>query len=171
MTLRRIGGALIAVGLLATPALAQTSETNSSNTPSSTTGSAPGSVHPPMAMTGTNTNATGSHTSGSGSSLMGERLEMTHGGYLSSKLVGATVYNDQKQDIGSIDNLIVGANGQISTAVISVGGFLGVGSKLVDVPFSRLQFRQDGKTTASEVILPNATEASLKSMQAFTYKS
>jgi len=145
MSLRHFGAALLAAGLLATPALAQAPQT-----------------------------ASGSPTNGTstGSSLMGDRIQVTHGGYLSSKLVGATVYNDQKQSIGSIDNLIVGSDGKISSAVISVGGFLGAGSTLVDVPFSRLQFQQDGNNSnGREVVLPNASQQSLKSMQDFTYNS
>jgi hypothetical protein len=144
MSLRHFGAALLATGLLATPALAQAPQTSSTST----------------------TNGTST-----GSSLMGDRIQVTHGGYLSSKLVGATVYNDQKQSIGSIDNLIVGSDGKISSAVISVGGFLGVGSKLVGVPFSQLQFQQDGNGNGREVVLPNASQQSLKSMQDFTYNS
>src|SRR5437868_7700317 len=48
------------------------------------------------------------------------RLQQTHGGWRSSRIVGATVYNDN-QSIGTIDDLIVGQDGKISTAVVSVG--------------------------------------------------
>ena len=37
------------------------------------------------------------------------------------------------------------------TAVISVGGFLGMGSKLVSVPFDRLQIGKD------KIVMPGAT--------------
>ncbi len=153
MSIRTLGAGIVALGLLATPVLAQT---------------------PQPANNGVNNSATNNSSTSSssmGSSLMGDRIELTHGGLLSSKLVGADVYNDQNQSIGSIDNLIVGTDGQISSAVISVGGFLGVGSKLVDVPFSRLQFKQDGNGNGRKVLLPNATQASLKSMESFSYSS
>jgi sporulation protein YlmC with PRC-barrel domain len=152
MSLRELGGALLAIGLLATPAMAQTNQTNSNTNSNDTT---------------SNSTSMGGLTKG----MMSDRVQMTHGGYLSSKLVGATVYNDQKQSIGEIDNLIVDKNGEVSSAIISVGGFLGVGSKLVEVPFSRLQFQQDGNGNGREVILPNASQASLKSMQNFSYNS
>jgi hypothetical protein len=70
------------------------------------------------------------------------RLQKTDGGWRSSRIVGATVYNDSDQSIGKIDDLIVGQDGKITTAVISVGGFLGIGSKLVRVPYDELRFEE-----------------------------
>ncbi len=71
-------------------------------------------------------------------------LQKTHGGWRSTQLVGATVYSDkgQDQDIGTINDLIVGSDGKITEAVISVGGFLGIGSKLVGVPYDQLRFEE-----------------------------
>jgi hypothetical protein len=70
------------------------------------------------------------------------RLQKTDGGWRSSRIVGATVYNDTDQSIGKVDDLIVGQDGRISAAVISVGGFLGIGSKLVKVPYDQLRFEE-----------------------------
>lgn len=77
------------------------------------------------------------------------RLQRTHGGWRSSQIAGATVYNDRDERIGSVDDLIVGQDGRISEAVLSVGGFLGIGAKLVAVPYERLRFeeRSDDRTT------------------------
>ena len=47
------------------------------------------------------------------------------------------------------------------TAVISVGGFLGMGSKLVSVPFDRLQIGKD------KIVMPGATKTSLQSMPTY----
>ena len=47
-----------------------------------------------------------------------------------SKVVGASVYNDQNQSVGSIDDMLMGdRDHKAATVVISVGGFLGMGSK------------------------------------------
>jgi hypothetical protein len=46
-------------------------------------------------------------------------------------------------------------------AVLSVGGFLGVGSRLVAVPFPDLQVETD------RVVLPGATKVSLENLSAF----
>ncbi len=70
------------------------------------------------------------------------RLEMTHGGWRASKIVGASVYNDQHNSIGDIDDLIIDQSGKVTEAVVSVGGFLGIGTKLVGVPFDQLRFEK-----------------------------
>ncbi len=83
-----------------------------------------------------------------------------------SKLVGASVYNDQNQSIGSIDDVLMSdANHKADMAVISVGGFLGIGSKLVSVPFDQIKI-QDNK-----VVMPGATKASLENMPGYNYKA
>jgi len=78
-------------------------------------------------------------TSSGGSAPSGS-LEMSHGKWRSSELVGATVYNDEGKSIGTISDLLIGSDGQVSQAILSVGGFLGIGSKLVAEPFSKLKF-------------------------------
>ena len=63
-----------------------------------------------------------------------------HGTWRSSKLVGLNVYNDTNDKLGSINDLLLDKNGTIKAAVIGVGGFLGVGERLVAVPFDKLKF-------------------------------
>src|SRR6185437_16277572 len=62
------------------------------------------------------------------------------GDWRTSKVVGLNVYNDNNESIGSIDDLLTDKSGNIKVAVISVGGFLGVGSHLVAVPFDKIKF-------------------------------
>jgi hypothetical protein len=76
-------------------------------------------------------------------------------------LIGTTVYNDQKQTIGTISDLLVDKENKVIKAVLSVGGFLGVGSRLVAVPFPDLQVETD------RVVLPGATKVSLENLSAF----
>ena len=63
-----------------------------------------------------------------------------HGTWRSSKLVGLNVYNDTNDKLGSISDLLLDKNGAVKAAVIGVGGFLGVGERLVAVPFEKLKF-------------------------------
>ena len=86
-------------------------------------------------------------------------------GYRTSKVVGSTVVNEVNETVGTIDDLIVTANEKVPFAVLSVGGFLGMGSKYVVVPFSSLQV-QDKK-----MVLPGATKESLKSLPDFKYSN
>ena len=62
------------------------------------------------------------------------------GDWRASKVVGLNVYNAQNENVGSINDLLVDKSGNIKAAVISVGGFLGMGARLVAVPFDKMKF-------------------------------
>ena len=62
------------------------------------------------------------------------------GDWRASKVVGLYVYNDNNQNIGSINDLLTDRSGNIKAVVIGVGGFLGVGTHLVAVPFDKIKF-------------------------------
>jgi sporulation protein YlmC with PRC-barrel domain len=57
-----------------------------------------------------------------------------------SKIVGLYVYNDKNETVGSINEILMDKSGNIKAAVLSVGGFLGMGSHYVAVPFDHLKF-------------------------------
>jgi hypothetical protein len=79
----------------------------------------------------------------------------------SSKLVGMAVYNRANERVGDINDLILGPDGKIANAVIGVGGFLGIGEKLVAVDFSELQLNRDADGKMRATI--NSTKESLES--------
>jgi hypothetical protein len=85
------------------------------------------------------------------------------GGYRASKVIGAAVDNAQNQQIGTVDDIVLDGQNKAAFAVISVGGFLGVGGKLVALPYGDLQ-RDNGK-----VVYPNGTKEALGQMPSFTY--
>jgi sporulation protein YlmC with PRC-barrel domain len=62
------------------------------------------------------------------------------GDWRASKMDGLKVYNDQNEDIGSISDLLMDKSGNIKAAVVGVGGFLGMGSRLVAIPFDKIKF-------------------------------
>jgi hypothetical protein len=86
-------------------------------------------------------------------------------GYRVSKVVGSTVVNEANETVGTIDDLIVTPSEQVPFAVLSVGGFLGMGTKYVVVPYNALKI-QDKK-----MVLPGATKDSLKALPEFKYAS
>lgn len=58
-----------------------------------------------------------------------------------ANLEGAAVYGADDDKVGTVDHLHgIGAN---STAIIDVGGFLGIGAKPVAVPLADLDFMRD----------------------------
>jgi sporulation protein YlmC with PRC-barrel domain len=62
--------------------------------------------------------------------------------WLASDIYKAAVYDTDSNKIGDIDDLVLDSSGQIKTAVIGVGGFLGIGQKNVAVPFNELKVMQ-----------------------------
>src|SRR5262249_36599480 len=63
-----------------------------------------------------------------------------HGDWRASKVVGLNVYNEKNENVGSINDLLMDKSGAIKAAVISVGGFLGMGARLVAVPYDKIKF-------------------------------
>jgi hypothetical protein len=86
-------------------------------------------------------------------------------GYRTSKVVGSTVVNEANETVGTIDDLIVTPSEKVPFAVLSVGGFLGMGTKYVVVPFSSLQVKD------KRMLLPGATKDSLKALPEFKYST
>ena len=86
-------------------------------------------------------------------------------GYRTSKVVGSTVVNEANETVGTVDDLIVTSTEKVPFAVLSVGGFLGMGSKYVVVPFSSLQVKN------KQMVLPGATKDSLKALPEFKYNT
>jgi hypothetical protein len=84
-------------------------------------------------------------------------------GYRASKVIGSSVLNDANETIGKIDDLLVSPDGKQPYAVLSIGGFLGVGTHLVVVPYETLKFPD------KKVILPGGTKEGLKMLPEFKY--
>lgn len=86
---------------------------------------------------------------------------------LSSKITGSHVKNLQNEDIGTIDNLIVNPEtGRLRFAVLSVGGFLGIGDTNVVVPWTALNFETTSIGGNPAYVL-NTTKDKLKSAPRF----
>ncbi|SHK04899.1 PRC-barrel domain-containing protein [Bradyrhizobium lablabi] len=62
------------------------------------------------------------------------------GDWRGSKIIGLNVYNDNNENLGSINELLMDKNGKVQGIVLSVGGFLGMGSHLVAVPYEKVKF-------------------------------
>ena len=56
------------------------------------------------------------------------------------KMIGLDVYNQNNEKLGDISELLTDPTGKIQTAILGVGGFLGVGERLVAVSFDQLKF-------------------------------
>ena len=61
--------------------------------------------------------------------------------WLARVFIGQAVHNVAGETVGDINDLVFDRKGQISTAVIGVGGFLSMGEKSVGVPFGSLTYK------------------------------
>lgn len=71
------------------------------------------------------------------------------GNWRTSKVVGLSVYNEANESLGSINDLLTDKQGNIKAVVIGVGGFLGVGERLIAVPFDKIKFVNEPVATAA----------------------
>jgi sporulation protein YlmC with PRC-barrel domain len=78
------------------------------------------------------------------SAAFAENSEATYkGDWRASKVIGLNVYNDQNQNVGSINDLLMDKSGAVKGAVLSVGGFLGMGSRYIAIPYEKLKFSEE----------------------------
>lgn len=115
-----------------------------------TTGAAPAAT----------TTATGAPTLG----MAVDSMRLTDG-RRASRIIGTNIYNENNETIGEVDDLIFSSTGGQPVAIISVGGFLGIGARLVAVPYERLVHN----TERNRWVLTGATRDSLQTLPAFTY--
>lgn len=102
-----------------------------------------------------------------GSSILGVEVKVLKSmasGYRASKLLGSDIYNDQGEKIGKVDDFLVGSDNNVSVAIVSVGGFLGIGAKLVAVPAGSFESNDNGQT-----VLPGANKKELMKLPEFHY--
>ena len=87
--------------------------------------------------------------------------------WLASDIYKADVYDNAEDKIGVVTDLILDS-GNVTTAVVGVGGFLGAGKKDVAVPFKDLKVvSRDGK----DWLVLNQTKEELKMAPAYDKKN
>jgi sporulation protein YlmC with PRC-barrel domain len=70
----------------------------------------------------------------------------------SDKVEGTAVYNRQGERLGSVYNFMVDKrSGQVAYAVLSFGGFLGVGDKLFAIPWTAMRLDEERKCFVLDV--------------------
>jgi sporulation protein YlmC with PRC-barrel domain len=89
------------------------------------------------------------------------------GGSRISKLLGSSVFNDQNEKVGTLDDLIMKDGNKVVMAVVSVGGFLGIGNKLVAIPYDQLRLEEN--KDEQKVTMPGGSKDVLNAMPTFTY--
>jgi len=69
--------------------------------------------------------------------------------FRASKLIGSAVYDAKGESVGDVADLIVDRDGHVPAVVISVGGFLGIGNKLIAIPMDGVKFGENDRLTVN----------------------
>jgi sporulation protein YlmC with PRC-barrel domain len=110
--------------------------------------------------------ATGPARPQAGVTLVKVDLSVVAKGYRMTKLIGSSVINDKNEKIGTIDDVVADKDKkQLNFAVLQVGGFLGLGGRLVVVPYDSLVIDDTGQ----KITLPGASKDELKKLSEFNY--
>lgn len=106
----------------------------------------------------------GSGMSGSSSQTgtMGSGSRM--GQAQAQELIGADVKNAQNETVGEIESVHLDQGGMVSNVIVSVGGFLGLGSRDVALSWNDLQVAEGGQS-----ITTTMTKEQLKNMPEYQY--
>lgn len=90
-------------------------------------------------------------------------VQTVSAGYRASKVIGSSVLNDANEAIGKIEDLLVSPDGKAPYAVLSIGGFLGMDTHLIVVPYDNL------KLVDNKIVLSSGTKDTLKMLPEFKY--
>jgi sporulation protein YlmC with PRC-barrel domain len=78
------------------------------------------------------------------------KSNVMYGVVSASKIIGEVVENRQKENLGKIHELVIDAKeGRVAYAVLSFGGFMGMGNKLFAMPWKAFEF----SSTENKLIL------------------
>jgi sporulation protein YlmC with PRC-barrel domain len=86
-------------------------------------------------------------------------------GYSANELIDETVMNERREQIGTIDDLVITRADDDSEAyaVLKVGDFVGFGGHLVAVPFTSLEVDEQN----DRIVLAGATREALKKLPVY----
>lgn len=87
------------------------------------------------------------------------------GEIMTYRLGGTRIFNAKGEVIGQLNDIVLDSKGQAKVAVIGLGGVLGLGSKLVGVPFSSLKIGP--VVESSRVLLLDVTKDQLDKAPAY----
>jgi Tfp pilus assembly protein FimT len=147
-------GAAFAQSTTPAPDTAASSPTTKMTSPSNTTGAAmaPGT-------------STGIRTADS-ATLAVRFATVKPADFMTTKLIGADVYNKQKEKLGEIEDLAIENGHDITGIVVSVGGFLGIGESYVVLDPATVVVNQKDGTWQAFV---DTSKDTLKNAPKFTY--
>ncbi|HEY5795444.1 MAG TPA: PRC-barrel domain-containing protein [Bosea sp. (in: a-proteobacteria)] len=77
------------------------------------------------------------------------------GKWRATKLIGVDVYGPDNKKVGDITEVLFDKTGKIEMVTVGVGGFLGIGSKDVAIPFEQVSFSDQPLPSAAPAPAPS----------------
>ena len=72
-------------------------------------------------------------------------------------MIGVTIYNEQNERLGDINEILLDASGKVLGYVLGVGGFLGMGEHDIFVEPSKIKFVNEPMRSQAPAPAPDAT--------------
>lgn len=102
-----------------------------------------------------------------------------------SNLIGKTLYASERDatgadktaldqdwdNVGEINDLLLGADGEVKAVLLDIGGFLGIGEKTIAVDMSELSFISDGEDNDDYFVTVALSKTMLENAPEFEHKS
>jgi sporulation protein YlmC with PRC-barrel domain len=95
-------------------------------------------------------------------------IQVQNADMLSSNVVGLDIYNSQNNDVGKIQDIAFNSSKQVTGYILSVGGFLGMGTHYVAVNPDAVMVAYDAQNKTWKATM-NATKDQLKAAPEFKY--
>jgi sporulation protein YlmC with PRC-barrel domain len=96
-------------------------------------------------------------------------IQVQSGDVLTSNVIGLDIYNSQNNDIGKVQDIAFDSSKRVTGYILSVGGFLGMGTRYVAVNPDALMVNYDAQNKVWKATM-NATKDQLKSAPEFKYE-
>ena len=92
-----------------------------------------------------------------------ESAQLAMGWSVKKSLTGKTVYNEAGQKVGTVEDLTIAPDKNLSYVIVGAGGFIGIGRHDVAIPVSKIQDK------AGKLVMAGATKDTIQAMPTFTY--
>ena len=91
-----------------------------------------------------------------------EYEELYRSGWRAGQLIGANVIGQSGEEIGNVENIMIGPDGKVLSIIAEIGGFLDIGDTHVNVPWNEVRF-----TSGTESVKVPLTEENLDQYSLF----
>ena len=95
-----------------------------------------------------------------GTAKNGEMNLAGQGKWRASKLMGVDIYGPDNKKVGDVTEVLFDKTGKVEMVTVGVGGFLGIGSKDVAIPFEQVSWSDQPMAAAAPAPAPAGGTAS-----------